>query len=806
MNGVFLWLLVGLASGIWVMEHMRIGHWPALLFSLGVMVISWLIGIAVKGALSRNCAIIVFSMLFFFCGFIRYGASMNSCGRAVRFADSLAGEKVSVDGIIQSIEKKRREDGEWSYRFVLADPSVTKSTGERINIHGKLLAKVSDGIGEPLPGYLFSGDGRLLAPDQARNPGAFNYRRYLAGRGIYHLFYCKSEDTVINPSDGFPLARMMHHARFGAASILDRFIKGVDNASLVKGLITGEKGGIPDEITDSFAKSGIIHILAVSGLHVGLIALSAISLFSAFRVRKPLAAVLTVSILILYTVFTGSRVSVIRAATMFSMLLLAPLAGRKPDPYNSLAVVAFFVLAIRPAQLFDAGFQLSFAAAGGIILACGARGTGISKKNDGVVSRWILKPLKVSLSAQLATIPILIHHFGRFSLISPLVNLLVLPVTGILVPSAMLLLSVSPLAFLAERVGAEVNLLAAIIIRLSDTASRFPSAEAHPLPMTGYATLAYYSTLLVIAGPVWTAGKKALISSGFGILFIVISLQVIPAGKNDMKITFLDVGQGDCAVVSLPTGETWVIDSGTRHKSFDYGEAVVKKYLNRNGVKKIDLLFCSHTHNDHYGGLQSLVESFDIELFVTGDTLQQGWTYGELLSSIEEEGCQVVVPSPESPAVFAAGSCTATVWNPAAFEGRYSTNDKSLTVRISMGRISFLLPGDLELKGSRLIINSAGESVASTVLKAPHHGSETSSAIEFLQVIKPEAVVISCGKWNRFGHPDSLVVMRFEELGVEVFRTDREGAILMATDGNILQIETQISGRVSSVPESYSSF
>jgi len=634
--------------------------------------------------------------------------------------------------------------------------------------------------------------GMISVPDVARNPGAFDFNRYLSGRKIYGVVFSGS-DLHVERSGGFGLFRVMHISRNLALSVIEKYVGTGECAGLVQGLITGNRADLDRDTVEEFTRIGIVHLLAVSGLHVGLIAVCVRIVLSSIRIQRPAVLILTVITLFSYTAFTGFRISVIRSSVMLSLFLLAPLTGRAVTPMHSLYLVGTAVLLYQPHQLFDVGFQLSFSAAAGILLGMRSRGEKVS-----AVSRWLFEPFKVSLFAQLATLPVLLHHFGRISLISPFSNLLVLPVVGILLPASLLLLFLSPLHSFALAAGGAVKLLAWIVLSSSEFLAKVPFAEFYPGLVPGFAVGVYYIFLGSVLLP--AAGMKARrIVAVSAILTVVGTIGVSTYRSHRyLTVSFLDVGQGDCITLTLPGGDIMVIDAGGRRWSgFDYGERVVIPYLRYIGARTIDILMCTHAHHDHYGGLSALLNHFTVDTFISGDTLAAGSDYRSMMAHARAKAHETIIPPGNVPTIFASNNCTTWIWNPSVLSKEsYSINDRSLTVKIRYGKATFIFSGDLEIEGEELWLNHAGIHAGATVLKAPHHGSSTSSAEEYIDKIRPSIAVISCGRRNRFGHPDPEIISRYLRRGVRVYRTDVNGAVILRTDGNFLEMRRMVSGKV----------
>jgi competence protein ComEC len=512
----------------------------------------------------------------------------------------------------------------------------------------------------------------------------------------------------------------------------------------------------------------------------------------------------------LYTLLVGADAAVVRAAIMGGLYVLALYFGRQAEARTSLLFSAILMTAINPNTLWDVGFQLSFAATAGLIWlvpplerlterwAGALGGLGHGRGVPGLLSEALL----VTLAAQIATGPLVVYHFGRLSLVSLLTNLLVLPVQ----PMVMLAGGLAALAGLVWLpAGQALGWLA--WLPLAWTVGVVHGTAAFPLASF---TLGRFSPWLLaliyagLAGLVWQMSRvpardearppapggsalrrstRVMLSAGgLAVLLPWLALAALPDGR--LHVAFLDVGQGDAIFITTPRGRQILIDGGP-------SPGVVLSAIGQRMPfwdRSLDLVVNTHPEADHLGGLPEVLERYRVERVIQSDVEGDTALYRAWETALAEEGAAVA--SAQAGMRMALGD---GVWlevlHPGAAPTGEGLNNHSVVLRLRLGRVSFLLPGDIETGVERRL---AGEpsTLAATVLKAPHHGADTSSSAEFLAAVQPQVAVISVGAENRFGHPAAAVLARYAERGVPMLRTDELGTIELITDGKRLWLET----------------
>jgi competence protein ComEC len=452
---------------------------------------------------------------------------------------------------------------------------------------------------------------------------------------------------------------------------------------------------------------------------------------------------------------------------MAVLVLVASLLDRDASVTNSLSLAALAILALRPNDLFDPGFQLSFAATLGIVIMPLPRGV-------------ILGALAVSAAAQLAVLPISLTHFNQLSTIGVIANLGVVPLAGVATVGGLVAVGLS---FLSEAVAAVVFDAvwpALLALRwIVALAAGVPGAVVY-LPAPGWPAVTCYvaglASLLVWRGVGDRDGRgpRAWLLLGGALLALAIGFAAWPLVRpadGRLRLTVLDVGQGDAIVVEMPDGRTLVVDAGSGGPMrLDSGERVVAPFLWNRGILRLAGLAVTHDDSDHAGGAGSIRRLF----------------------AIDEEWAAANPPAPRR---FGAAHLAAL---PSAAADGGPRNEAALVLRIDMGLASFLLTSDIGVPRERALAAS-GARLDSMVLKVAHHGSRSSTSTEFLHAVNPRVAAISVGARNAYGHPDAGVVARLSQAGAQVYRTDRDGALIFETDGRTLTVTRWASGWVERV-------
>ena len=614
---------------------------------------------------------------------------------------------------------------------------------------------------------------RLYRPIGFRNPGVFDYPEHLRRQGILLVGSGRADRVIPLTADAPPWPVKVR--RWAVATLHAQLPE--SSAALLAGLLLGERTALPSETDEAFRRAGVYHVLAVSGFNVALLASSVFASLALLGVARRPTALVAVIVLVGFALVVGGQPSVLRATVMGLLLLGGILIERESKVMNALCLAGLVLLAWTPTDLWDPGFQLSFAATAGIVYLAGPFMEFLGQLGW---PHWLAAAVAVSLAAQLPVTPVMLAHFNQLSLIGVAANLLVVPLAGPATTLGMLALVVQLVSETAASLLFNTLWLLLLALRaVVWAAAAVPAAMVH-LPAPAPAAIAAWGGALLllpyVAARVW-ARRAAL-----GLLAVALGLSVSPwvsPGDGRLRITFLDVGQGDATFVELPEGPRILVDGGPGGaRRFDVGERVLAPFLwNRPVAGRLDVVALTHSDSDHAGGLGAILRHFSVgEFWETGR-----WGPGseDTLAALQRAGTlRRVLTAGQR---LWIGSALFTVINPDSVPNP-SVNDDSLVLRLDWRGVAVLLPGDLGGPGEARVLEREAP-VRVLLLKVAHHGSRSSSSAAFVEAARPAFAIISVGARNPFGHPTPEAVARLEAVGARIYRTDRDGALIIETDG-----------------------
>jgi competence protein ComEC len=653
----------------------------------------------------------------------------------------------------------------------------------------------------------------LRRPRNFGNPGEFDYEAYLARRGVYLTAFATSDRgwarTAAAPD---PIERW----RIDTVHLIERTLA-PPVAAIVGALLVGDAIPLPDAVRDRYARAGVSHVLSISGLHVALVATSA---FAALRwllgrservllgsnVPK-LAMTASVAPIALYAAIAGDNVATLRAELMAVLVVAAVLLDRPRDWLACLAAAAAAISVAWPGALFEISFQLSFAAMLAIILGMRRITPWWDRWEEAHLVRlrgrhwrwvrWIVLTEAVTVCATLGTAPLTVWHFNQVSVVALIANPIVVPLLGgSCVGVGLLATAAAPLlpgvaAMLFTAVGVLTH-LADLLVQLC---AAVPGGSVRLVTPSGLELALTYAVLGILA--VGHGARRRILLVGCAVVLTADAgyWAARRSAPGALEVTFVSVGQGDCALVEFPTGEVMVVDGGGLGGSFDVGRQVVAPLLWRRKIRRIDVLVLTHADFDHYGGLPFLIDAFSPATFWWNGRAGAGGRFAALPRALQAAGTRVEVAARGMHRSI--GGVDVTVLHPSGdFAG--SDNDGSLTVQLRYAGIAVLLPGDLQADGERSLVTAAGQTVRSTLLKVPHHGSRTSSSATLLDAVAPRIAVISAGADNRFAFPHGPVLESYRRRGIAVYRTDRDGAVsVRITPDGAIAVTTGAERRAS---------
>lgn len=619
-------------------------------------------------------------------------------------------------------------------------------------------------------------EGERKEPPIARNFHGFNYRDYLYKQNIHfileatHISECYK--TSLSPVQWILLLRQQ--AILGVTEMLPE-----QSGAFMNALVFGDRQQMIYEVEEQYQQFGLVHLLAISGSHIVLLMVIVYFILLRIGLTREVSTVCLIFCIPLYTILAGASPSVIRASITGVLMLIAFICSIRLSSLDALSVTAICMLIFDPYLVFNIGFQFSFVGSFALLLSASF----LLESSNGVIRNSIY----ISLISQLVSTPILLYHFGYFSPYSIFLNILYVPFLSLIVlPCSIVILVCIPIVpFLATGLA---NVLS-IGLNLSNDFLRY--CESLPFIRLNFGRtpillVALYCASIVSVLMVWERWMSKgimLIASGI-FLFICTCHYASPYFRESGSVTFLDVGQGDAILIRLPYDkEIYLIDTGgtirvnkeewqRKKHEFSVGNDILIPYLQKEGIKTIDKLIVTHGDADHIGAAQELLSNINVKEVVFGRKEQDALLEkGLKKQALEKEVKISEVGEGES---WSVNEAEFFVLAPTGKER--SENNASIVIWAKLGGLTWLFTGDVEEEGEKFLIAMYPD-LRTDVLKVAHHGSNTSSIAPFLSAVQPNIAIISAGERNRYGHPHKEVIERFEKMGIEIWRTDKQGAI-----------------------------
>lgn len=624
-------------------------------------------------------------------------------------------------------------------------------------------------------GNVISLSGTVYYFEQPGNPGQFNEYQYYLEAGIDAGFFAESL-TLINPNY-YRLEQTLHEVQTKLVSQIEICLP-EEEAGIVAAMLLGDKSSLSEEVKNLYQKNGIAHILAISGLHISLIGAGLFFFLRRFIMPMKAAAVTSALFLVLYGELTGFSVSAKRSVLMMCCMLLARFAGRRYDALNALALSACIQLMLHPVSFYQSGFWLSYGTVLGIVLF-------IPVWENGSRTEKLWNVMLGNIGISLITFPILLYFYFEINCYSAFINFLILPPISFFMLGGISGAGVSIFSVtLGKFFFGIVHFILCYYNWICELAVQLPGAVWIAGRPDLWKILLYYTGLVL-----WAILKERTKKHPF-ILLLTVFLLILPGQTGQcLRITNLDVGQGDCACIQIGD-KTILIDGGS--SSVDgVGKYRIQKFLKYYGVSEIEYVFLTHSDGDHVNGIIELLQEKEmtgikIKTAVLPDIQKKDEGYAELEKTCAEsdvplkkmkQGDSFVLP--EGLKIFCLHPREDYDWK--------TENDYSLVLQMDYGNFTGLLAGDLEQAAEEELENLPH---GVDYLKVSHHGSKGASGEQFLSVIKPEIAVISAGKNNRYGHPAKETINRLERVGAKIYSTIESGAVTVLTDGEKIEIES----------------
>lgn len=644
---------------------------------------------------------------------------------------------------------------------------------ETIPLHKTLLYLDSDefSVGETL--VVRATGGSMAEP---RNFGNFDQKRYYRSRKIDAIYYGKAVKKRVKTD--LPVERLLWELRQRFRTVYLLCAPERD-AGVLCTMLLGDRTTLDTELKELYQSSGISHILAISGLHISLIGMGLYRLLKRCGAGVVCSGIISGGVMVLYTVMTGLSPSAIRACLMFLAAMLAPMLKRSYDSLSALSLAALLLLVENPFLTEYSGFVFSFAAVLAVVV--------FVRPLTDVHMKKIPAALLSSAVIQLVTLPIVMWEYYEIPLYASFLNLLILPLVGVLLACGLLggLLGVAGLIFPARIILFIPHLILLFYEKMCKLTAELPGAALITGKPAGWMLVCYYA-VLIFAFFLVAAWKKK--GAALAPALLLTAWLLLPK-QRETELCVLDVGQGDGIFLSTPQGTAFIDGGSTDVKGV--GKYRIEPFLKAKGCRGIDFWLVTHTDQDHINGLAELLEDgYEIRNLVFSRYIPQDEAYDELCTLAEANGTEVLGMAPGE--VVRLGDASLQCIFP---DENYPGSDKnalSLVTLFTQGNFSALLTGDISAEEERYLLQSTERSGIERIsfYKAAHHGSKYSNSADYLQVLSPEAAAISCGAGNRYGHPAEEAVKSMEAAGAVVYDTRYTGQITVTLPQGRMQIET----------------
>ena len=781
-------IILPFICGIILQQYINFGLLSFIVIYLLTLIIYFIL--IKKPSLNKR---IIISLLIN-CSFIlagNYSSSIYSSGSQFYSANIEKENKITMYGTIQAVYLKSKN----GLRFEIQSDSASINN---FRLHRKtiLICKIIDANYKKIdsiysivsPGNKICAFGTFIKGRTSRNPGEFDYNKYLhlfGTNGILNVY--NSEDFIIIEHNKNWFADQLFQIRKNIAAKLSLY-NDFETASLMKGLLLADRSEMNDDTKTEFVNAGVVHVLAVSGLNVEYVLLLCIILLGRLNIYSK--SFLTILCLIFFLLITGLQASVFRAVLMSTIVIITYMTTRSTNVINSIAISAFILLAFYPFYIYDPGFQLSYAAVFSMAAIYPFFYKVIEKIKNKTI-KMFTQLIALSLSAQIGTIPFTLYYFGKLSITSLAANLIVIPFIGLLVGvgiASLVFSYISP--FIAGCYGIINSLFTKLLYFIVHVSGNENYSFIRVRNFSIYDSILFYLLLiaLVYFYNIFTNTTARLLL----IIFLIGDFIALSSfdnrnllSNNELNVMMIDVGQGDSFLIRFPNGETALIDAGEASFRFDNGGKVILPLLNYLDIPEIDYAFVSHIDSDHYSGFVSLIQAGKIKKIYKPEldtTLSRDIKFENYIRKYH------IAINYYNNSEIKIGNARIFVLNNKymRFRKSNSNNDNSSLLKIVYGNTSFLFTGDLGKTAEKYYSTLFNNYLKSDVLKVSHHGSKSCSTFNILNKIQPKFALISAGIKNKYKHPSGDVLARLRMFHANILRTDKEGAILLKSDGNIV--------------------
>ena len=766
-------LLAGVLAAAWAGKHIAL---IGILLSIGFYCTACIDWKAAKPVFLAG--------LILMAGLLNYGFHSD---RANGF-DKLEGEFVELDCVI--VEEPLIKESSTRYTVeckAIGVGSAIKTSKAKLYIR----TKGNEGF---VFGDRIKASGLVKKTAVLRNFGDFDYELYNKSRGIKALIEVQSAELLEHNCSSV-WRKLLYQSKSGLRAVLYRVLPQAE-ASILFGILTGDKSDMDEDIRQAYKKAGLSHILSVSGMHIGFVVVLIGFAVKPFKLNVKSEAFVTLALIAFYVLLIGAPAPAVRTALMLLVLFLGKASGRKYDLGSSVSFALFAMIAVRPYYIHDPGFVISF----GCMYSIAFLYQSIYKSLR-VIPRILRASLALSISVALGITPLLASYFNYVSFMGLVLNAAAIPLAFAITTFGFVGIVLglgSPLASML--VLSVPYYLIRVLNLLAEAAAGFKYGGIYIPAVPMYIYMVYYVLLILsfrcFGSRYYKAYREKCWYGAMAAAVIAVSIYIIPLGN--LEVTFVDVGQGDSICIKTPGKKVFVVDgggsAGGTKNAFDVGSQITVPALWKLGAWAIEAVLVTHSHGDHVEGLIGVVERFPVKRVLMPRLDYE--SYPQLTSEPLEKLvrlCQEkripLIQLSKGDQVRLDRDVVIKVLHPESsiITGTSSdSNNNSLVFRLEHKRVSILFTGDIEEEAEGVLYDME---LYSDVLKVAHHGSRTSSGERFLKQVQPKYSIISVGK-NNYGHPCQTTLNRIADSGSGMGRTDKNGAIRLLSNGRRFKIVT----------------
>ncbi len=764
MKRPFAYLSIILISGIYLFYNLD--YYSVMILSIiSVIFIVWFIlsrkNKYLRANISNYSYILLVTFITLIIGVFSLYNILNS-SYMINFCDKY----VQAEGVI----KEEVSSQEYCDKYILEVKSVYYLKKE-YKLNEKVVLLINDN-NNYLVGDKISVRGNIRKISSNTNPRLFNYKLYLQSKHIYTQIVSDASSIQLKSHNNLKTMELMaKNFEKHVETVFDKLLES-KNSNIMKSIVLGDTSYIDDELVNTLREIGVSHVLAISGLHIGIISFFILFVLKKVGLNTKVSIGITLVIIWIYAYFVNFKPSILRASILFSCLMTSNLTYRRYDSINSIALAAFILLIHNPLWLFSVGFQLSFVATLSIVML-----TGKIKKLFPKKYKFISTTLSPLIAVQIGIFPIILYHFNMISVSSIICNLILIPIMSLCLIMGFIIIIFSFMNInLVVLLGIILNVflnLFNIVLQYLD--SVLPNSLILPSPTIIFICIYYILVLLIVKTINIEKADfriKKVVYVYVAVFIVLIMFTDIINKKN--TIHFLDVGQGDCTHVDIQNKNFLIDTGGSIFNNFDVGDRIVSQYLLKHGINKLDGVFITHFDADHCKGLFSMLDKIVIDNVYIGHINMDNELCRKLIIILKKRKININKITKGDKLIIDDNICFC-VLNPSKKEKfKRSENNLSLVMLLNVYNNKVLFTGDIERDIEKSLIK--GKRYDIDILKIAHHGSKTSSSDEFIKFYKPEYGVISVGN-NNFGHPSCEVIDRFKDNNVSLFRTDHDGLV-----------------------------